>query len=156
LSKKTLPPIAWLKPRLAVTRALCLGLLAALLLALLLWNGLFADLNGARLWLVLSIELAPLLIVLPGVLLGKARAHAWLCFVLNLYFIKGVLASLYPARQWFGFIEIGLSVALFIAALLYVRWRFQYERHLADKGELAALDEDNRLVIQNLLDKRDS
>jgi len=114
-----------------VTRALCLALLAALLILLVLWNVLFADLNGARLWLVLSIELAPLLIVLPGVLLGKARAHAWLCFVLNLYFIKGVLAALHPARQWLGFMEVFLSVTLFIAALLYVRWRFQYERRLA-------------------------
>jgi len=131
LSKKPLPPLAWLKPRLAVTRALCLILLAALLILLVLWNALFADLNGARLWLVLSIELAPLLIVLPGIWLGKARAHAWLCFVLNLYFIKGVLATLYPARQWLGWAELSLSVCLFITALLYVRWRFQYERRLA-------------------------
>jgi len=131
--QKPLPPVAWLTPRLAVTRALCLTLLAALLILLVLWNALFADLNGARLWLVLSIELAPLVIVLPGILLGKARAHAWLCFVLNLYFIKGVLATLYPERQWLGWAELSLSVALFICALLYVRWRFQYERRLADE-----------------------
>jgi len=134
--KKPLPPLAWLEPRLSATRWLCLVLLSALLLLLVLWNGLFADLNGARWPLVLAIELIPLVIVLPGVLRGKARAHAWLCFVLNLYFIKGVLATLQPARQVFGWIELSLSVLLFITALLYVRWRFQYERRLA--GEDAA------------------
>jgi len=131
LSKKPLPPIDWLKPRLAITRVLCFALFLALLLLLVLWNGLFADLNGARLWAVLGVEIAPLLIVLPGMWLDGARAYVWLCFVLNLYFIKGVLASLYPARQWFGLTEVFLSVTLFIAALLYVRWRFQFERKIA-------------------------
>jgi len=133
--KKALPPLAWLKPRLAISRALSLILLAALLLLLMLWNTLFADLNGARLWLVLSVELAPLLMVLPGVLRGRARAHAWLCFVVNLYFIKGVLSTLYIGREWLGWIELGLSVSLFISALLYVRWRFQYERRIARQSD---------------------
>jgi len=132
--RKPLPTRAWLEPRLAASRVLCLLLLASLLVLLVLWNGWFADLNGARLPLVLAVELAPLLVVLPGVLRGRARAHAWLCFVLNLYFIKGVLATLYPQRQWFGWTELSLSIALFVCALLYVRWRFQYERHLAGEG----------------------
>jgi len=127
-AEKPLPALDWLAPRLAFTLHLNWILLGALLLLLVLWNALFADLNGARWPVVMAVELAPLLIVLPGIARGRARAHAWLCFVLNLYFIKGVLACLHPARQWLGALEIALSLLLFVSALCYVRWRFQYER----------------------------
>ena len=54
--------------------------------------------------------------------------------MVNLYFIKGVLAAFDPARSLLGWIEVLLSVSLFCAALMYTRWRFQYDRILA--GEL--------------------
>lgn len=80
---------------------------------------------------ILAIELVPLLLVLPGMLMGSARAHAWTCFVVNLYFIKGVLAAFDPARALLGWLEVGISLVLFVSALLFVRWRFQYERRVA-------------------------
>ncbi|BAU76090.1 Hypothetical protein ppKF707_1102 [Metapseudomonas furukawaii] len=102
------------------------------LAALLTINTLFfADLHGARTWVVLTIELVPLLLLAPGIIMGNARAHAWACFVVNLYFIQGVLAAIDPARMLFGWLEAGLSLLLFCAALLYTRWRFQYNRKLA-------------------------
>jgi uncharacterized membrane protein len=51
-----------------------------------------------------------------------------MCFVVNLYFIKGALAAYDPNRQWFGLLEMGASLAVFCSALLYVRWRFQLNR----------------------------
>ncbi|CAD5109058.1 DUF2069 domain-containing protein [Zestomonas carbonaria] len=128
---KPLPSLDWLQPRLSLTRGLSLALFLALLLLLLIWNLAFADLHGARTWVILLVELVPLLILAPGVLLGNARAHAWLCFVVNLYFIKGVLAALDPHRSLLGWSEALISLALFCTALLYVRWRFQYDRKLA-------------------------
>jgi len=131
---KPLPSLDWLKPRLRLTRGLSLALYLALLLLLLVWNLAFADLHGARTWVVLLIELVPLLILAPGLLPGSARAHAWLCFVVNLYFIKGVLAALDPQRTLLGWSEALLSFALFCCALLYVRWRFQHDRRLAGEA----------------------
>ncbi|MCY1353936.1 hypothetical protein D9M68_294520 [compost metagenome] len=131
---KPLPSLEWLQPRLNLTRGLSLALFLALLLLLLTWNLLFADLHGARTWVIVLIELIPLLILAPGVLLGYARAHAWLCFVVNLYFIKGVLAALDPQRSLLGWSEALLSFGLFCVALLYVRWRFQYDRKLAGEN----------------------
>lgn len=131
---KPLPSLDWLAPRLKLSRALSLFSFVALLLLLLVWNLLFADLHGARTWVVLSIQLLPLLLLAPGLLLGHARAHAWACFVVNIYFIQGVLAAIDPARALFGALEAVISLGLFCSALMYTRWRFQYDRKLAGEG----------------------
>ncbi|MEO4047866.1 DUF2069 domain-containing protein [Pseudomonas sp. CAU 1711] len=128
---KPLPSLEWLAPRLKLSRALSLFSFFSLLALLLTWNLLFADLHGARTWVVLSIQLLPLLLLAPGLLLGNARAHAWICFVVNIYFIQGVLAAIDPGRALFGALETLISLSLFCCALLYVRWKFQYDRKLA-------------------------
>lgn len=102
---KALPPLAWLQPRIQASRAASLLLWVALVVLLLVWNLFYANLHGARIWVIASIELAPLLLVAPGMLLGSARVHAWACFMMNLYFIKGVLAWIDPARAWLGAAE---------------------------------------------------
>ncbi|MBD9414400.1 DUF2069 domain-containing protein [Pseudomonas sp. PDM16] len=128
---KPLPAVEWLNPRLKLSRALSLVSFFALLVLLLIWNVAFADLHGARTWVVLSIQLLPLLLLAPGLLLGNARAHAWACFVVNIYFIQGVVACIDPARALFGALETVISVSLFCSALLYTRWRFQCDRKMA-------------------------
>lgn len=131
---KPLPALEWLQPRVRLVRVISLASYVALLLLVGIWNGLFADLHGARTWVVLSILLVPLLIVAPGVLLGQARAHAWLCFVVNLYFIRGVLAAFDPARSLYGWTEASISLVLFCSALLYTRWKSQLDRRLAGES----------------------
>lgn len=128
---KPLPSLEWLAPRLKASRALTLASFLALAGLLAVWNLAFADLHGARPWVVVGIQLLPLALLAPGLLLGGARAHAWTCFVVNLYFIQGVTAAIAPGRQLFGWLEALLSLTLFCAALLYTRWRFQYDRKLA-------------------------
>ncbi|CAG8867277.1 hypothetical protein PS627_02407 [Pseudomonas fluorescens] len=129
-----LPALDWLAPRLRMTRALSLACFLGLI-GLLTVNTLwFANLHGARPEVILAVELVPLLLLLPGMLLGGARAHAWTCFVVNIYFIKGVLAAFDPGRAVLGWVEVGVSLGLFVSALLYVRWRFQYERRVAGEG----------------------
>ncbi len=130
-AKKPLPSLDWLQPRLKLSRALSLLSFLALLTLLLIWNLAFADLHGARIGVVLAIQLLPLALLAPGLLLGNARAHAWACFVVNVYFIQGVLAAIDPARALFGALEAVISLGLFCSALLYTRWRFQYDRKLA-------------------------
>ena len=130
-AKKPLPSLEWLEPRVKLSRALSLFSFIALLTLLLVWNLAFADLHGARVGVVLAIQLLPLALLAPGMLMGNARAHAWACFVVNIYFIQGVLAAIDPARALFGVLEALISFNLFCTALLYTRWRFQYDRKLA-------------------------
>ncbi|MEG1041229.1 MAG: DUF2069 domain-containing protein [Pseudomonas sp.] len=131
---KVLPSLDWLAPRLRLARALSLASFFGLIALLTVNNLIFADLHGARIGVILAVELVPLALLLPGMLLGNARAHAWTCFVVNLYFIKGVLAAFDPARALFGWLEVAISLTLFVSALLYVRWRFQYDRRLAGES----------------------
>ncbi|MDD2129260.1 DUF2069 domain-containing protein [Pseudomonas sp. 17391] len=131
---KVLPPLDWLAPRLRLTRTLSLACFFGLMALLVANNLWFANLHGARVEVILAVELVPLLLLLPGMLTGSARAHAWTCFVVNIYFIKGVLAAFDPARAVFGWIEVIVSLGLFISALLFVRWKFQHERRLAGEG----------------------
>ncbi|MBA1277463.1 DUF2069 domain-containing protein [Stutzerimonas stutzeri] len=125
---KPLPSLEWLAPRLKFSRVLSLASFISLAALLIIWNLAFADLHGARTWVVISIQLIPLLLVAPGMISGSPRAHAWTCFIVNLYFIQGVLAAINPARMVYGWLEAIISLTLFISALLYTRWAYQYER----------------------------
>ena len=134
---KVLPPREWLEPRVKAARALSLLAFLGLVGLLCVYYLLVADLHGARPWVILLIELVPLLILAPGMLMGSARGHSWMCFVVNLYFIKGALAAYDPSRQLFGVLEMIASLAVFCSALLYVRWRYQLNRKLAGEGEVS-------------------
>ena len=76
----------------------------------------------------------PLALVTPGILLGSARAHAWACYVLNIYLIHGVITAFEPGRLWFGAALAVLSGLLFSSALLYTRWRYQVDRRLSGES----------------------
>ncbi|WP_422909703.1 DUF2069 domain-containing protein [Pseudomonas sp. MAC6] len=128
---KPLPSLEWLQPRLNISRVASLLSFFSLTALLLVWNLHYANIPGKLLWVILGLQLTPLLLLAPGLLLGNARAHAWACFVVNLYFIQGVLAAFDPSKALYGWLLTLLSFSLFCAALMYTRWRFQYERKLA-------------------------
>lgn len=128
---KVLPTQAWLEPRVNIARVLSLVSFLGLVGLLCVYYLVFADLHGARPWVILLIELVPLLLLAPGMLRGSARGHSWMCFVVNLYFIKGALAAYDPNRQGFGLLEMLASLALFCTAMFYARWRSQLDRRLA-------------------------
>ncbi|HCP56057.1 MAG TPA: DUF2069 domain-containing protein [Pseudomonas sp.] len=130
-AKKPLPSLEWLQPRVRASRIISLVLFIALALLIAVWNLGFADLHGARTWVVMCIQLLPLLLLAPGMFLGHARGHAWTCFVINLYFIQGILAAIDPSRAVFGVLETIISFSLFCSALLYTRWKFQQDRKLS-------------------------
>jgi len=129
---KTLPALQWLEPRVRWSRAAALSCFIGLLALLCMYYLVFADLHGARPWVILLIELVPLLLLAPGMLMGSPRGHSWTCFVVNLYFIKGALAAFDLDRALFGVLEMLASLAVFTSALLYVRWRYQYSRTLSE------------------------
>jgi uncharacterized membrane protein len=134
---KVLPAIEWLEPRVRAMRVISLICFFGLVGLLCVYYLMVADLHGARPWVILLIELVPLLLLAPGMIVGNARGHSWMCFVVNLYFIKGALAAYDPNRQIFGVLEMTASLAVFCSALLYVRWRYQLNRKLAGEGEIS-------------------
>ena len=131
---KVLPPIEWLQPRVRLMRVVSLACFFGLIALLCVYYLMFANLHGARPWVILLIELVPLMFVVPGMLMGSPRGHSFTCYVVNLYLIKGALAAFDPNRQVFGLLEIAASVAVFVSALLFVRWRYQLDRRLSGEG----------------------
>lgn len=131
---KPLPSLEWLTPRVKLSRSVSLASFTCLAVLLIAWNLVFADLHGARIWVVVGIQLIPLLLVAPGMISGSPRAHAWTCFIVNIYFIQGVLAAIDPGRMIYGWLEAIISLTLFISALLYTRWSYQYGRKAAGES----------------------
>lgn len=125
---KPLPPLSYLEPRIVVSRALAALGYAGLVASLVYYNGFVLDLHGASPLAVVIALLLPLLIFLPGIVIGHIRTHAWLCFAINLYFIYGVQTCFVPGRETYGGLVVGSSVLYFIAALGYVRWSYQAQR----------------------------
>ena len=125
---KPLPSLDSLQPKLKFGRVMALIGYVGVLATLLIYNGVYANLHGANPLAILATLLLPLLIFLPGMLMGGVLTDAWLCFVINLYFIHGVLAALQADTQIYGGLLIFFCVLFFIPAMGYVRWGFQAKR----------------------------
>lgn len=77
----------------------------------------------ASLLAIIIIKCTPLLLPVIGVVNGNTRSHSWLCFIVTIYFISGVLRTTTPTQLMWGLIEVFLSAELFISAMLYVKWK---------------------------------
>ncbi len=82
-------------------------------------------------WIIWLAVLLPLLIFLPGMLKDNLRSFIWLCFVLLLYFMRLVVRLFEDPTAPLAVIGMFAVVVLFIAAMLYVRWRAQELRAAA-------------------------
>jgi uncharacterized membrane protein len=90
--------------------------LIALLLILTLENWLKQPLSISR-WLV---QILPLSAFLPGLIGNKLRSYQWLCFVILLYFISGVLNIFTPEKLISGIMLTLFCVLLFCFAIFYI------------------------------------
>ena len=100
--------------------AACASLVALTLLCIA-WELWLAPLRPGGSWLAL--KSAPLLASLPGVLRARIYTHQWSLLLVLAYFTEGVVRSWSeggPTAQLAG-IEIALSVAFFVSAIVYVR-----------------------------------
>lgn len=113
-----------------ISRALVLASYFGLLLLFSLWYLWLAPSRGDNPWVIWLVHLVPLLAFAPVVLKGRPRGHAWLCFVLLLYFLEAVIAAMVPTTRWLGLLDCALLTSLFTASMLFARWRSQLERSL--------------------------
>jgi len=84
---------------------------------------------NSKIWLM---QCVPLLIFLPGLWRGALRSYAWLCFVILFYFAAAVTRLFLPHAQAIDTINLILTVALFVFALLFIRWRARANRASAN------------------------
>ncbi len=74
-------------------------------------------------WIIWLGKLLPLLIFLPGMLRDTLRSYIWLCFVSLLYFIALVERLFALPGNALAIVGMAAVVTLFMAAMMYVRWR---------------------------------
>ncbi|MEE8057074.1 MAG: DUF2069 domain-containing protein [Pseudomonadales bacterium] len=79
------------------------------------------------------LHILPLLMFLPSILQQNVRAHAWLTFVLLGHFMASV-STAFACTSALMLIEVALISVLFIAAMLYIRWRSRETKFLASNA----------------------
>jgi len=103
------------------TRLVVLGSYYGLIAYFLVTSVIFFQnigLSAITIWLIQTI---PLLLFLAGLHRAHLRTYAWMCFVVLLYFIHGVLVAFDPARLWLGLLQIGLCIIMFSSLILFIR-----------------------------------
>ncbi len=70
-------------------------------------------------WFV--IQVAPLLVIIPGLLRMHYRSAFYTILVASLYFVHGVLLAVDEAHRLLAFTEVGISLALVLAATYLLR-----------------------------------
>ncbi|MGB5146138.1 MAG: DUF2069 domain-containing protein [Porticoccaceae bacterium] len=116
--------------RVTAARWLTLGSLALLI-------GAIAGrmLSGTTSPLMLLPALLPLLIFIPGAWRSDPRSLALLCFVCLLYFCVLTVRLFAPDRTVFDIAAMIAVVTLFVAAMLFTRWRKQQLRDTNAAGD---------------------
>lgn len=87
---------------------------------------------SVTIWLI---RVLPLLFFVPGLLRNNLRSLAWLCFVSLMYFMMAVTEAMSPHRLWINYVEVALSVTVFVSAMLTIRWCSQWQRAQAAANE---------------------
>lgn len=67
------------------------------------------------------VQVAPLMVTIPGVIRGQLKSMFLLCMVSTLYFIHAVLVIFDPKLFWFGALELFFALALCGISALFVR-----------------------------------
>jgi len=87
-------------------------------------------------------KLLPLLIFVPGMWRDKLRSYIWLSFVSLGYFVLAVERVFAQPGSYLASGSLVAIVVLFIASMLYVRWRARELRELSSReGPPGDLDE---------------
>jgi uncharacterized membrane protein len=115
-------------------RWISLGAYALLMLLLVVRTAGVETLGLASILTLVGLQLAPLLMLAPGLLRGAHRAYLWLCFVLMLFFLLAVDRIARGGPATLDVLEIAVQVTLFVAAMMFARWR---ARELAGAGQQA-------------------
>ena len=96
---------------------LCLFMLALLMAVVFI----HAFHSSNSLYLILLLQLTPLLLILPGLFLQRARSYTWLCFLMLFYFMNYVVQVYAASRSLLDMSGLILTIGLFIVGMMTSR-----------------------------------
>lgn len=104
-------------------RALALAGAAGLVLLGLAWELWLAPTGSGT----LAVKVLPLALTLPGLLRHRMYTYRWLSLLVWLYFMEGVVRATTEGglSQALAVAEIALTLLLFAACAMYIRWRLR-------------------------------
>ncbi len=108
-----------LEHRFLLFRNITYGLYALLLALFLFWN--LQQLDRLH-FIVLALQLLPLLALLPGLLSQYYRVFSWLCFVMLLYFVFAVMGAMSSMATAYDIVFLILCVLLFSSSMFCSRY----------------------------------
>jgi uncharacterized membrane protein len=116
-------------PAVEATRWLAVACLVALIVQGLAWELWLAPLRPGGSWWALKV--LPLCIPLAGLLRRRMYTYRWTALLVWLYFMEGAWrASGHRAIDVpFALVEVFLSLLLFVACVLHVRFRLRNAKH---------------------------
>jgi len=114
---------ASLPPGVALTRAVAVASLLALIALGLAWELWLAPVRPGGSWLALKV--LPLVLPLPGLLRLRLYTYRWVALFIWLYFVEGVVraAGDRAPSSWYALAEVVLVLILFAACAAHVRLR---------------------------------
>jgi len=113
-------------------RNLALASVLGLVATGLVWE-LWLARTGSGTW---AVKVLPLLLCVLGLWRHRLYTFRWLSLLVWLYFLEGLVRGTTEAgvSQALALLQTALSVLLFVACALYVRWRLRRGRQLAQAG----------------------
>ena len=104
-------------------RALALAGVVGLVLLGLAWELWLAPTGSGT----LAVKVLPLAFCLPGLLRHRMVTYRWLSLLVWLYFMEGVVRATTEGglSQALAVAEIALTLLLFAACAMYIRWRLR-------------------------------
>jgi uncharacterized membrane protein len=106
------------------TRWLAIASLAALIGLILVWE---LWLQQGSWWVLKSL---PLLLPLNGFIQKRLYTYRWASLLVWLYFVEGATLAFtdHGLKVWFAGFEVALSVGLFMACALHVKYRLKVNK----------------------------
>jgi uncharacterized membrane protein len=93
--------------------------------------------TGSGTW---AVKVLPLLLCIGGLMRHRLYTFRWLSLLVWLYFLEAIVRAITEGgwSQAMALLQLVLSLVLFGACSLYVRWRLQNGRRLAAEAEAQA------------------
>lgn len=102
--------------------------LFGLIIVIILWTVWLNPPTDTPVGLILILQLPLLLLPMHGMMHGKPYTFGWATFIALFYFILGVDNAAIEGREFYGSLQIMLSLLMFNGSMLYARLEGRRQR----------------------------